>query len=1365
MITRAGSEPVRRLTTAAVVIVCLAVAYVVLDHVLPRQLPAGVVVKGVVLGGLSSLIAMGLVLIYRSTRIFNFAQAAIGGLAASVATILVTGYGWSYYLAVPIGLVVAVATGWVIDRAVVWRFANAPRLIFTVATIGLAQILGALEIYLPGWVSKNLSAVTKFTTPFHFHFYVYPFRLTGDYLVPVIVVPVALMALIWFFQMTDIGVAIRAAADSSERALLLGIPVRRLSMVTWMVAAGLSGVGAILTVPILGSNLGQATGSTDLLLPLAAAVLAGMESLPATVGWAIALNVLYEAVFWSYSNSTYVNVAVFFFILIALLLQRRKSSSRISGAELGGYVALREVAPIPAAIAGMKEVKAARVLGIVLLVGLAAAAPLVLNDTWLVTFADIAIYSIIGVSVVALTGWAGQLSLGQYAFVGVGAAVAGSLMVHLHVELFLAMIAAAFVGAVIASLIGIPALRIPGFYLAVVTLAFAVMVSTWILSSTYFPWLDPPRLIRPVLFHRFDLANQWEFYELCLLVLVGSAYLARNFRRTRAGRSVVAVRDNSRAASAYGISPFRSKLLAFALSGAIAGIAGTLIVVSQQGIGFAGFNPGESVTVFAMVVIGGLGSITGAVIGAAYVIGLSHQSAALQLLAQGGGLLVVLMIIPEGIAGYLFVIRDRLLAALARRRGIGDMSAGADETRGDGGPGSDGSGAAGAEGAIPGTHAPSPVAHTAALRLSALEDLEMQGRQAHPEATAPNAGPVDGRPALVSVSDLDVGYGASQVLFEVSLGVAQGEVVALLGTNGAGKSTTLRAVAGLATPISGHISYIGQDITGWSPVDRVRAGLVTVLGGRGIFPSLTVDENLRIATWVARRHHRDEAFVAAATDRVVELFPRLGERRSQRAGLLSGGEQQMLALAQALLCRPKLIMIDELSLGLAPAVVSDLLAVVRALAQSGVTVVVVEQSVNVATAVSRRAVFMERGRVRFSGPTPDLSQQPKLLRSVFLQAAAKAERRRNRSQGHGAGGPVPSADDVAALLAGGSPAAGSAPAAPAAPDMPVAPAAPAAPDVPAWPSLVVEPPAPNGAGAGVARVPFDGLTSANGDGRAPGATAAFAVVGVSKVYGGVAALTDVTLSVAPGEILGVIGSNGAGKTTLFDVCSGFVRPDIGRVMYFGQDVTRVSPARRAEMGLGRVFQDARIFPSMTVTEALATALEQYVPVRDPLACALHLGAVIESEEAVRARVEELIEEMGLERFRDRFITELSTGTRRVVELACAVAHEPRVLLLDEPTSGIAQRESEALGELLLGLRDQTGAAFIVIEHDVPLVSSVADRLVCMHLGSVIADGLPSEVLNDDAVLAAYLGADDLALARSGPMPPGASKGLLGVAGS
>jgi branched-chain amino acid transport system ATP-binding protein len=261
------------------------------------------------------------------------------------------------------------------------------------------------------------------------------------------------------------------------------------------------------------------------------------------------------------------------------------------------------------------------------------------------------------------------------------------------------------------------------------------------------------------------------------------------------------------------------------------------------------------------------------------------------------------------------------------------------------------------------------------------------------------------------------------------------------------------------------------------------------------------------------------------------------------------------------------------------------------------------------------------------------------------------------------------------------------------------------------------------------------------------------VADVSKHFGGITALRDVSFTVQPGEILGVLGPNGAGKTTLFDVIGGFERADAGHVDLGNgglQHLTRLSPAIRARHGLGRSFQDARLFPALTVAETIAVALEDEVPVRDPVAAALHLPAVRHSEQFVAARVDELIELLQLDAYRDKFVRELSTGTRRVVDIACLIAHRPRVLLLDEPSSGIAQREAEALAPLLRRVRDDLGASLIVIEHDLVLLRELADRLLALDLGQVIAEGTPEAVVSDPAVVASYLGTDQAAVARSGP---------------
>jgi branched-chain amino acid transport system ATP-binding protein len=201
------------------------------------------------------------------------------------------------------------------------------------------------------------------------------------------------------------------------------------------------------------------------------------------------------------------------------------------------------------------------------------------------------------------------------------------------------------------------------------------------------------------------------------------------------------------------------------------------------------------------------------------------------------------------------------------------------------------------------------------------------------------------------------------------------------------------------------------------------------------------------------------------------------------------------------------------------------------------------------------------------------------------------------------------------------------------------------------------------------------------------------------------------------------------------------------------DITRMPPALRSRLGLGRSFQDGRLFPSLTVAETVALSFERHLEVRDPVGAALHLPFATEAEDNVMARVEELLELLGITDFRDKLGRELSTGSRRIVDLACVLAHAPSVLLLDEPSSGIAQREAEALGPLLLRIREQTGATLLVIEHDVPLLLSISDRLIALDLGEIVSIGNPDDVVRDPTVVKSYLGTTDAVIARSGARGP------------
>ncbi len=542
-----------------------------------------------------------------------------------------------------------------------------------------------------------------------------------------------------------------------------------------------------------------------------------------------------------------------------------------------------------------------------------------------------------------------------------------------------------------------------------------------------------------------------------------------------------------------------------------------------------------------------------------------------------------------------------------------------------------------------------------------------------------------GEVKLLLVRNVDVHYDSVQVLFGINFEVDEGEIVALLGTNGAGKSTLLKSIAGLVEATNGAIVFDGRDMTYAPPNEVAGRGVVLFPGGQGVFPTLTLAEHLRLASWL---HRRDKEHVNAATERVLQLFPILRERLDEPAGNLSGGQQQMLALGMAFIERPRLLMIDELSLGLAPAIVEQLLPIVRDIAAQGTTIILVEQSVNLALTIAHTAYFMEKGEIRFHGPTEELLQRPDVLRSVFLEGAAKG---------------ISGAEGSAIVAAT---------------------------------TALVDAPHDNGRSDAPVRL---------------------SLAGVSKRFGGLAALYDVSLEASAGEILGFIGPNGAGKTTLFDVVSGFLVPDQGTIT-FGEggdalDVTRLSPAHRSKLGLGRSFQDGRLFPSLTVAETVSIAFERHLETRDPIASALGLPWVEDTERDVEFNVEQLLELLGITDYRDKLVRELSTGSRRIVDLACVIAHGPSVLLLDEPSSGIAQREAEALGPLLRRVREQTGATLLVIEHDVPLLLSIADRIIALDLGEIVAEGTPDDVVNDPAVVSSYLGTTEAAIARSGSRGP------------
>lgn len=641
---------------------------------LPTNVPLGIMGFGAVVGGLNALMAIALILIYRTNKIINFAQAEIGLFGAVLFQRLVSNAGWSYYVALPAGILACAALAGVVEYVFVRRFHKAPRLILTVATIGLAQLVTFATLILPKF-GRTVGVANTVKTPFSSTTWnLSGFLFRGDALVALVALPAIVVVLNLFFR-TRFGTASRAAAENSDRAGLLGVPVKTVNTVLWIVGGVLVGVATVLRTPLLGISVGLGGSAGLMLRALAAAVIARMESLKVAVLAAIVLGMIEQTVFAAYSGSTITDAFLLAVIAGSLLLQ--KPIARRNEIDASSWSAVEEVKAIPAELRDLFAIKATRVVLGLGVAGLLVALPFLVSTTRQYQAQVVIVYSLVAISLVVLTGWSGQVSLGQFAIVGFGAAVCSKLLAQYHWDFIVSMFAGAFAGALVAMVLGLVALKVKGFFFAATTLGFAVAVPSFFLNRDYFSWLVLPafsRVERPMLLERFDLANERAYYWFCLLVLGIVLSAVHSMRRSRTGRILIAVRDNERAAQSFGISQAKAKLLTFATSGFIAGLAGALYTVQQQvdpGSSANAYAPQMSLQVFSMVVIGGLGSVPGAVLGAIYVrMALFNLSSQFALLATGAGLLFILLALPGGLGRVIYALRDAALRRYAQRKGI-----------------------------------------------------------------------------------------------------------------------------------------------------------------------------------------------------------------------------------------------------------------------------------------------------------------------------------------------------------------------------------------------------------------------------------------------------------------------------------------------------------------------------------------------------------------------------------------------------------------------------------------------------------------------------------------------------------------------
>jgi branched-chain amino acid transport system permease protein len=671
-------------TAALILVVLVFTQFVFSGQGQARGTPAAVLFNGLVFGLLNALLAAGLVLVYRTTRIINFAQTAIGSVGATFTFQLIQLNDIPFLIAFPLGVLVAGVMGVAFDLIFVRRFFHSARLVLTVLTIAVAGLLSSVGTslinYLP-FFPKDRSLDQAFGTASIRNLLPFPglrFKVGGFGLrfgfVELFAIEVALLALVGlalFFRYTRAGVGVRAMAENSERATLLGISVGKLSTIVWGITGLLGGVGVIMTGSLTTPGAAAGIAPAILLPALVAAVVARMESIPTAAVVAVAISVVTQAATFSYRQDTgLVNVALLVVLGAALLVQRR---TLLRSDEGGGvsWQATEEQRAIPAELRHVTGVRVAR-WGLALVVfAFVVAWPFLFSTAFTSLGGVILLHAIVALSIVVLTGWAGQVSLGQFGLAAVGGAVAAGLTGRSGLPFWVAVPLATVAAAAVAAVVGLPALRIRGLFLAVVTFAFSIAVSATLFKPRYFEWLLPEAVERPSLFF-IDFEDEKSMYFLCLAAFLLAVVVVANLRRSRFGRVLIAMRENEANLQSFGISVVRTKLTAFAVSGALAGFAGAIFVHQQRGISEQSFVPQRSVDLFLIAVLGGVSSIPGALLGSAYFNATTYffPGNLFWEAVKPGAVAFLLWVEPGGLIAVVNHVRDSVLRIIAQRRQI-----------------------------------------------------------------------------------------------------------------------------------------------------------------------------------------------------------------------------------------------------------------------------------------------------------------------------------------------------------------------------------------------------------------------------------------------------------------------------------------------------------------------------------------------------------------------------------------------------------------------------------------------------------------------------------------------------------------------